>query len=231
MLRYIEVFLLCWQTATLSRDLFFKNSRTGSSVISHTSGVIQISIQAAAGVHIFNFEDFPLICVAVNVTRATVCIVSPLSHFIPKFTSLLCECTLHKIPVFKKQFTVLYFLLYHNQVKVTLNWRNGKLCFKAVCISPVSGLVHLYICSNKAFFILLIGYPFALPRLLFHDYVIKTCFKSSLNFFFLLNTAEGMCEHWRTALGKKKSHRILSQWGWEWWWERVRKQGLGTRRC
>lgn len=72
--------------------------------------------------YLFNFEDFPLICVAVNVTRATVCInVSPLSHLIPKFTSLLCECTLHKIPVFKKQFTVLYFLLYHNQVKVTLN--------------------------------------------------------------------------------------------------------------
>lgn len=126
--------------------------------------------------------------VAVNVTRATVCInVSPLSYLVPKFTSLLCECTLHKIPVFKKQFTVLYFLLYHNQVKVTLNWRNGKLCFKAVCISPVSGLVNLYIGSNKAFFILLIGYPFALLRLLFHDCVIKTCFKSSLVFSYQIH--------------------------------------------
>lgn len=64
----------------------------------------------------------PSTSVAVNITRATVCIdVSPLSYLIPKLSSLLRERIFLKIPVFKKQFTVLYFLLYHNQVKVTLN--------------------------------------------------------------------------------------------------------------
>lgn len=60
---------------------------------------------------------------AVNVIRAAVCIdVSPLSYLVPEFTSLICVNVFSiKIPVFKKQFTVPYFVLYHNQVKVTLN--------------------------------------------------------------------------------------------------------------
>lgn len=41
MLRYIEVFTLCWQMATLFREFFLTNSRTDSSVISHTSGIFK----------------------------------------------------------------------------------------------------------------------------------------------------------------------------------------------
>jgi hypothetical protein len=54
---------------------------------------------------------------AAGVTIATLCIVSPLSYSSKIHLPSVCECILHKIPVFKKQFTVLYFLLYHNQVK------------------------------------------------------------------------------------------------------------------
>lgn len=74
---------------------------------------------AAATVHVF--ETFPS-HVGVNVmSHCMYCYVSMVVPWSKAHLPFRCECILHKIPVFKKQFTVLYFLLYHNQVKVTLN--------------------------------------------------------------------------------------------------------------
>lgn len=167
--------------ATLFRELFLTNSRTGSSVISHTSDVFRFHYRQQQAFRSLILRISPHVCGSKCYKSHYMYCVSIV--FVPKFTSLLCECTLHKIPVFKKQFTVLYFLLYHNQVKVTLNWRKGKLCFKALCISPVSDLVNLYICSNKAFFILLICYPFCSSKPVI-SLLCNQDFKSNLFFFF-----------------------------------------------